>query len=224
MSVEAGKLEAEGLKLNLGSGRRIIPGWVNIDIHPLIPISRIPGANWLLFKLGMIGESAYRMKYPRNTLWHDIRKGLPFADNTADYMYASHFFEHVREGEAEKILAECLRVLKPGGVLRIVVPDLEILARKYVEGDKDFFDKIKPGRGVTSTFLDTLNFFPSKLSRKVFSGQYHLWMYDFNSMSALLSKCGFKNVERKVFKDTKIPDIPNFEVEFPYNLYVEAQK
>jgi len=224
MSAEMGKSESEGLKLNLGSGRRIIPGWINIDIHPLIPISRIPGANWLLFKLGLIGESAYRMRYPRNTLWHDIRKGLPFDDNVADYMYASHFFEHVKEDEAEKILAECFRVLRPGGVLRIVVPDLEILARKYVEKNKEFFKKIKPDRDLTGAFLDLLNFYPSTLSRRIISGQHHLWMHDYSSMSALLTKVGFSKIERKSFRETKIPDVPSVEVEIPFNLYVEAQK
>ncbi|MFH1821224.1 MAG: methyltransferase domain-containing protein, partial [Methanobacteriota archaeon] len=116
MSAEVEQPEVQGLKLNLGSGRRVIPGWINIDIHPLIPLSKIPGATWLLFKLGMIKESAYKMKWPSNTLWHDIRKGLPFDDNTADFIYASHFFEHVKEDEAEKISLECYRVLKPGGL------------------------------------------------------------------------------------------------------------
>ncbi len=223
MSTEV-KPEPEGLKLNLGSGRRVILGWINVDIHPLIPISKIPGATWLLFKFGVIGEGAYRMKWPKNTLWHDIRKGLPYDDNTADYMYASHFFEHVKEEEAEKILRECHRVLRPGGVLRIVIPDLELLAKKYVAGDKAFFEKIKPGRHITGAFLDLLNFYPSKLSRRVISGQHHLWMHDFSSLSALLQKVGFGKIERKQFRETKIPDIPSFEVEIPFNLYVEAQK
>jgi len=224
MTQETGQPERPGLKLNLGSGRRVIPGWINIDIHPLIPLSKIPGATWLLFKLGLIPEVAYKMKWPPEMLWHDVRKGLPFGDETVDYIYASHFFEHFRVDEAEKILVECRRVLKPEGILRIVLPDLEILARKYVEKDREFYRKIKPGRELTDAFLDLLNFFPSKLSRRVFPGQYHLWMYDFESLSTLLKKCRFSRVERKKFAETTIPDIPNYEVAFDFNLYAEAQK
>jgi len=212
------------LKLNLGCGRRVLPGWINIDIHPLIPFSKIPGLTWFLFKLRLIPESAYKMKWPPGTMWHDIRKGLPFKDNTVDFIYASHFFEHVREQEAEKILLECYRVLKSKGLVRIVVPDLEFLAKKYVKGDTDFFAKLKPGRDLTGAFLDTLAFYPTKLSRRVLPGQYHYWMYDFKSLSRMLKKCRFKNVRKKMLKKSKIPEISAFEVAVEYNLYVEAQK
>ena len=63
---------------------------------------------------------------------HDLRTPLPFFDNYADAIYCSHFLEHLDTGSAAKFLGECLRCLKPKGMLRIVVPDFERMARDYL--------------------------------------------------------------------------------------------
>jgi SAM-dependent methyltransferase len=63
---------------------------------------------------------------------HDITKGLPFADNHFDGVYHSHVLEHLEPSDGEKLLDECYRVLRPGGVLRIVVPNLEQIATLYL--------------------------------------------------------------------------------------------
>jgi SAM-dependent methyltransferase len=62
----------------------------------------------------------------------DLRARLPFADGSADAVYHSHVLEHLERGQAAAFLAECRRVLKPGGVLRIAVPDLEGICRRYL--------------------------------------------------------------------------------------------
>ena len=64
---------------------------------------------------------------------HDIRRGLPFEDGYFDAVYHSHVLEHLTAEVGEHFLYECLRVLRPGGVLRIVVPDLETIASLYLE-------------------------------------------------------------------------------------------
>ena len=63
---------------------------------------------------------------------HDITKGLPFDDNQFDAVYHSHVLEHLEPADGEKLLSECYRVLRPGGVLRIVVPNLEQIATLYL--------------------------------------------------------------------------------------------
>lgn len=65
-------------------------------------------------------------------LQYDIRKGIPFKDGEFDAVYHSHVLEHLAPYQGRKLIAECYRVLKPGGVLRIVVPDLERIARLYL--------------------------------------------------------------------------------------------
>lgn len=91
-------------KLNLGCGSRVIRGWTNLD-----------------FESGP-GVTA-----------HDLRKPLPFPDGRFQFVYHSHVLEHLDREDARRLLTECNRVLKPGAILRVVVPDLEAKARLYLE-------------------------------------------------------------------------------------------
>lgn len=62
----------------------------------------------------------------------DLLRRLPFADNTADLVYSSHFLEHIPRNRVKPFLIDCWRILKPGGILRLVVPDLENLCRAFL--------------------------------------------------------------------------------------------
>lgn len=64
---------------------------------------------------------------------HNLLRGIPFGDNSFDLVYHSHVLEHFAKDDGETLISECYRVLKPGGVLRIAVPDLEIIARNYLK-------------------------------------------------------------------------------------------
>ncbi len=91
--------------LNLACGHRHHPDWVNVD-------------------LVATGE---------DVLKHDLTQGLPFADAEFDAVYSSHFLEHLSRADGAAFLRECHRVLRPRGVIRVVVPDLEGLTRAYIE-------------------------------------------------------------------------------------------
>jgi predicted SAM-dependent methyltransferase len=104
-----------GLRLHLGSGDRIKPGWVNVDIHPAADLRL------------------------------DVRRPWPLADGSAVEAYAEHLFEHLAwPGEARHFLAEARRVLAPGGTLRLSVPDLERHVRAYVARDETFRRQFAP--------------------------------------------------------------------------------
>lgn len=62
---------------------------------------------------------------------HDLRKRFPFADGSFDAVYGSHVLEHLEPAAAKVLLRDCFRILKPGGIVRIAVPDLESIARLY---------------------------------------------------------------------------------------------
>jgi predicted SAM-dependent methyltransferase len=64
---------------------------------------------------------------------HNLLKGIPFGDNMFEAVYHSHVLEHFQKKDGEKLIAECYRVLKPGGICRIAVPDLEQIARNYIK-------------------------------------------------------------------------------------------
>ena len=90
--------------LNLGCGQCSRAGWVNMDFH---------------------ASSA-------DVLAYDLRLGIPFANDSFDVVYHSHVLEHFSRSQAVFFLRECLRVLRPGGLLRMAVPDLENIARAYL--------------------------------------------------------------------------------------------
>ena len=90
--------------LNLGCGAHYHADWVNIDVAPS-------------------DESVFR---------HDLLEPLPIDDASCDAVYHSHVLEHLHREAAPVFLSECFRVLKPGGVVRVVVPDLETIARLYL--------------------------------------------------------------------------------------------
>jgi predicted SAM-dependent methyltransferase len=90
--------------LNLGCGKRYHAEWINVDIRP-------QGS-------GVIA--------------HDLTKGVPMADDTCDVVYHSNLLEHLRPLDARGLMNECFRVLKPGGILRVAVPDLEQICRMYL--------------------------------------------------------------------------------------------
>lgn len=93
-------------KINLGCGSVFIdsPEWLNLDYSPTCSAVR---------RANLLGR-------------------LPLADDTVSLVYSSHFLEHVPRALVPGFLRECLRVLQPGGVVRLVVPDLENMAREYL--------------------------------------------------------------------------------------------
>lgn len=91
-------------KLNFGCGKRLAEGWTHIDFHGSDP--RIKPVNLL--------------------------QGFPFPDASFDVVYSSHVLEHFTQDQAKFLLQEARRVLKPHGILRLSVPDLESLCREYL--------------------------------------------------------------------------------------------
>ncbi len=109
------------LMINLGCGDRTHPDWVNIDFSLRARLKSVPVVRGLLGGPNPLGY--------RN---HDLRKGIPVASATADVVYSSHVLEHLDPDHADLFLREAHRALRPGGVLRVVVPDLEQAARGYL--------------------------------------------------------------------------------------------
>jgi len=91
--------------VNLGCGDHYHPDWVNIDI-----VSNNP-----------------------RIIEYDLRKGIPLPDQSCDVVYHSNIIEHFRRHDALVFMKECFRVLKPGGIIRVATPDLEEIARLYLE-------------------------------------------------------------------------------------------
>jgi predicted SAM-dependent methyltransferase len=91
--------------LNLGCGNRYNKSWVNIDFA----------------------------KTCSDVIAHNLLLRFPFEDNTFDVVYHSHLLEHFTLKDAKTFMGECCRVLKVGGIIRVVVPDLEQICRLYLK-------------------------------------------------------------------------------------------
>jgi SAM-dependent methyltransferase len=121
--------------LNLGCGTKTSadPDVINIDwsIYFRLKKNRIAG---ILAQPFLHGERLQRFNsLPNNIMVHNLERGLPFASDSIDVVYHSHFLEHLDRDAARKFLLEVKRVLKLGGVQRIVVPDLEQAVRGYMK-------------------------------------------------------------------------------------------
>jgi predicted SAM-dependent methyltransferase len=199
--------EAAELKLNIGCGTSGIDGWVNIDNSPSILLSRLP-----------LGKRIFRTPdWPRGVLRADVRKRIPFSDSSVSYIYSSHTFEHFTYEESLAVARECFRVLKAGGILRIVVPDLGILVRDYLAGTSD----PKASHRFISRLLLTSN-----VRDIVHAGAHHKQMFDARSLIHMLSEAGFATPELSTFGSSRIVEITDIELESrrSESLYVEAAR
>ena len=142
------------VKVNLGSGLAIAPGWINIDMNASTLCAPLPApALRLVYHLSSARRWAnadeYVQKLKGNILvHHNLVYGIPLTDESADYVYSAHFFEHLYREDAERLFREAHRILKPDGVFRINVPSLEPWVAALAAGDTE-----TGPRGVLPTLL-----------------------------------------------------------------------
>ncbi len=221
------------VKVNLGSGFPGLPGWLNYDNSPVMLAAKFPRLLKLAVRLRVLPPKWLEVKWPP-IIRHDCRKGIPLADNSVDCVFTSHFLEHIRRPEAARVLKESLRVLKPGGRIRVVVPDVRKLIAIYQSG------RVEPE--YASPADEAVPFGPADwLSSQFGSGEVnvlrklrlgdwliylrrHRWMYDRESMSLLLSHAGFVGIEERNPFQSALPDINKLDVHPRVSLYLEAQK
>ncbi len=144
------------VRLNIGCGQSPTEGWFNYDNSPAVWLARSRLLTALLGRTRLLDE--HSIAFAEFCRGHDVRYAnaaarIPHETGSVDAIYSSHMMEHLDRSEARAFLAECLRVLRPGGVLRLAVPDLRNNVRLYLEdNDADafvdylLFDLDKPRR------------------------------------------------------------------------------
>jgi len=116
----------------------------------------------------------------------DIKK-LPFVDNYCDLIYSSHVIEYFDREEIKNVLEEWKRVLKPNGVLRLAVPNFEVMSKLYIEKKLALENILGPLYGKMS--MDGIKI-------------YHKTVYDFVSLEQVLNDNGFVNVRLYDWRET----------------------
>lgn len=126
---------------------------------------------------------------------YDLRKGIPLPDNSVDVLYSSHMLEHIQYKHLLSFLAECLRVLKPGGEFSVCVPNTRLYIEAYIEGrmfrERDTF--YPPAMVDTGSLMDQLNYV-------AYLGNEHAYMFDEENLINTLKKGGFANAEIREFE------------------------
>lgn len=182
-----------GAYLNIGCGRNIRKGFVNVDY------------NW---RRGV-------------DLCIDITRPFPIDAGIVEGVYAEHCLEHLPLAGARTFLKECLRMMRSGAVIRLIVPDLELYARTYVDS-LDGKNPTFPNEYYTNTVGVNQ---PVALINELFYGPDHRFNYDFRTLAEVLAQSGFVQPTRVSINQGGDPklliDDPGHVSE---SLYVEARK
>lgn len=217
------------MKINLGCGSVRPLGWVNTDSSLNANIQKIPFFGKLITKMfnPVIYESS-------NCMYMNLNKTWKFKTESIDIVYASHLYEHLSLNSAELFLTEAYRTLKPGGVMRIVVPDLFQIVVKYLED----FKKANYNEDPTKFIMWAINMHregqygnPTIFKKIIFELQcyphQHKFMYDSKSLTCLVEKYGFRHPKLKSYgMSDYIPEIKDVEgkEESYLSVYLEVLK
>lgn len=195
-------------KLHLGCLDQATSGWTNTDITPHLWIARVPGLPGLLFRAGKMTRQRleqHRRGTFKGVSYLDVGKRFPYRDETFDAVFSCHMLEHLFADKAQVCIAEIFRILKPGGICRIVVPDLDKIVGEYNPDQPELFLK---------------RIFECDRRSK----NSHHWHYNANSLVRLLRATGFHEAYKCVYRQGKCPDLELLDNRPDESLFVEATK
>jgi ubiquinone/menaquinone biosynthesis C-methylase UbiE len=213
-------MNAPKIKLNIGCGPNgQFEGFINIDNSKAILLAKFPKIKKLLFKLGLISKEKFEHDWT-GVRWMDASRRLPFASESVDKIFCSHFLEHIPPNNGENVLKECYRVLKKDGIMRLVVPDLLWYAERYVSEtmriQKD--STLPDDRTVHDKFLETV--YGAYLNKKRY-GASHCYMYDLPTLVFILKKIGFEKIHKCQYQEGEDKEMPKYDTRPEDSLHIE---
>jgi predicted SAM-dependent methyltransferase len=128
--IDPSRTELQIVKLNLGCGHIQTEGWVNVD-----------GSNraWLASRFGFLDRALTRLgllspgEFNHITHYADLSKRFPWLDDSVHYIFMGEMLEHFTRDDGLHVVHECYRVLRPGGCIRLRVPDNAMFWRRYLD-------------------------------------------------------------------------------------------
>jgi SAM-dependent methyltransferase len=152
-------------KLQIGTGRNVLRGWLNTDLEPK----------------------------RSEVVFLDVRKRFPFGDGVFDYVFAEHAIEHLTYQAGQRMLAECHRVLLPGGRLRIATLNLEVLTGLYAQDRGRLEERFV--KFVVDSYLPQTGLYNACLAiNSAFYNYGHRFLYDRATLKAAMQVVGFRDI------------------------------
>lgn len=176
-------------RVHLGSGDHRIAGWINVDLDPAMAVD----------------------------VAADLRRSIPLRAGSVDLIHSEDFLEHIEKAEGEAVLRECHRVLRNGGVMRLLTPDLRALIDEiYVRRDPRHLRWC-------SAYLDAKDPCEALNMHLRMAGE-HRFIYDEEHLAKLLRDAGF-DVRRVHYNWSQIPELRYLDLrDFGLNLFLECIK
>lgn len=206
-----------------GAGTIAVPGWINFDASPTLRIQRLP-------LIGKLVRRKLNCVFEDGIHYGDIVRGLPLPLGSADGVFCSHILEHLALDDFHTALRNTYLLLRPGGIFRCIVPDLEIRARRYIaslengedkraEASIEFCRKTSLGRQIRPKSF--VNKWLAACSNKL-----HLWMWDRYSLEYALREHGFIDVVPFVIGRSMDEALLRPERDYQFNdaVSIEARK
>lgn len=183
-------LNQEIKKLQLGCGYNEIEGWLNTDIYPV----------------------------NKKIAYLNVAEKFPFEDQTFDYVFSEHLFEHLEFKIATNYLDESFRILKKNGKIRIAMPNIYFLL-KIIENPKDDLHQryVDFNIGKVLPYLKQRfpNATPDQLSTFVVNNFFREWdhqiIYDFKTIELMLSRAGFSDIQQVAIGDSNDKNLEGVE-------------
>ena len=203
--------------IQYGCGRRAPKEWLNFNSSPTLRLQRIP-------LIGRFFKGERFPNFPKTIQYGNIVRGLPVGNECADRIYCSHVLEHLALEDFRKALKNTHQMLKPGGVFRFVLPDLDQYISEY--------SKSVDARRACKFMIDTRLGMKRRprgfgaIMRSWLGGSEHLWMWDYRGMEKELMDAGFTDIRRAAYGDSGVEvfDVAEDSSRWGHNLGIQCLK
>jgi len=181
------------IRLNLGCGADVMPGWVNISTDG--------------------GGSESRPDFYK----FDLRRGIPLPEESVSFIYSSHFFEHLTNGEGQGLMRESYRVLTPGGIFRMALPTTHKLFDYYLRDDRSYWHMLP----IKEMFGREDICYGDLADEAIYQHGEHVCFYDPERAVRVLTEIGFREArEPEYLEGVDLSD----ELRRFGSFYVEGRK